>query len=85
MIIKVISFFALILLLSSTFYYLLLFILSPVFGQEESNNNIILDMERISQNLAKGHLKTISYENQSQNIVNLKKYTLLLIICMSKR
>ncbi len=54
MIIKVISFFALILLISSTFSYLLLFILSPIFGQEELNNNIILDMERILQNLAKG-------------------------------
>ena len=48
---------AVLVLISLTFAisYSLSFISSPVFGQEESNNdNKTLNMEKVSQNLAKG-------------------------------
>jgi hypothetical protein len=52
MIVKLIS--SLVSMICIYFLYLLPFISYPIFGQEESNNNnITLDIEKISQNLAK--------------------------------
>ena len=52
-VLKVISFLVLI-LITFAISYSLSFISSPVFGQEESNNdNRTLNMEKVSQNLAK--------------------------------
>ena len=61
---------AVLVLISITFAisYSLFFISSPVFGQEESNNdNKTLNMEKVSQNLAKWlKFKTISFDDPSQ-------------------
>ena len=66
-VLKVISFLVLI-LATVAISYSLSFISSPIFGQEESNNdNKTLNIEKVSQNLAKGlKFKTISYDDPSQ-------------------
>jgi carboxypeptidase PM20D1 len=66
-VIKVIAFLVSI-LITFAISYSLSFISSPVFGQEESNkDNKTLNMEKVSQNLAKGlKFKTISYDDPSQ-------------------